>query len=192
MASPITDPSCSEPGNKLDTSYTYANLQIRAYYQTTKTIRSLLPASGAGSSAPLMSLDQNGQANQVAMTLFAATSKPADASGATVLCNNTNTVGGGSVAAITPATADACADGSFYNATTMCPPWCVPQPYVSHCWLPGNCGCAAAGHCRCTAGLTLSPIPLLLSVQPHRLLLRWWYGNGVRRQHVQPAAGPEG
>ena len=127
-ASPISDPSCAEPGNKLDNSYTYADLTMRAYYQTTKTIRSLLPsaADAAGSSAYLMSLDPNGTANQLTMRLFAATSKPADASGATVLCNNTVTVAGGSVAAIGPAVnATACAAGSYYDAPTMCPPWCA-------------------------------------------------------------------
>ena len=150
MASPITDPSCSEPGSKLDNSYTYANLEMRAYYQTTKTVRSLLPASGAGSSAYLMSLDDEGDANKLSMVLFAATSTPSAASGATALCNNTVTVAGGSVAKVAPATANACAAGSFYNAATMCPPWCVPPACLQRCFVAAVpcAGLAARPCCR--------------------------------------------
>lgn len=39
---PLTDPTCSEPGNN---TYDYEGLKIRAYYQTTKTIRSILPSA---------------------------------------------------------------------------------------------------------------------------------------------------
>lgn len=141
VASPITDTSCAEPGNKLDNSYTYANLQMRAYYQTTKKVRSLLPASGAGSSAYLMSLDPNGVDNQLAMRLFAATSTPSAASGATTVCNNANNVTGGSVAAVAPSTASACAAGSYYDAATMCPPWCAPCACLPACLSACSAAC---------------------------------------------------
>ena len=100
---------------------------MRAYYQTTKKIRSLLPASGAGSSAYLMSLDPNGEANQVAMTLFAATSKPSDSGSATVLCNNTATVAGGAktVASVGAASPNDCPAGTYGQGTIniMCHYW---------------------------------------------------------------------
>lgn len=124
MVSPVTDTSCSEPGNKLDTSYVYANLEMRAYYQTTKTIRSLLPSSAndGGSSSYMMSLVQSEAANKLDMLLFAATSVPGAASTATGFCNSTLTVAGGTVAKVASAVANNCPAGSYYSSGS-CPPW---------------------------------------------------------------------
>lgn len=50
VVSPITEDACADPLKADYTGpYTYGQIQMRAYYQTLTSIRSLLPAPGAGS-----------------------------------------------------------------------------------------------------------------------------------------------
>ena len=104
----------------------YASLTIQAYYQSTTTIRTLLPAAGDadGSSAYQAALDVwNGTARQLALRLFAATSTPAAAAAvaATAVCSTLPVLQGGYVGGILESAS--CAPGTYPDAGTRCPPW---------------------------------------------------------------------
>jgi hypothetical protein len=134
---PITDESCSDPGAvagedvvgvtpAVTYGYTYNDLVIRAYYQTPKAIRSLMP-SGVATSF-MFGLDTPSGAG-LSLTIWAASTLPAQADdvASTASCTSTATVLGGQVAGAPVAAISVCPSGSFGVTSEYCYP--CPQGY---------------------------------------------------------------
>ncbi|KAL4427921.1 hypothetical protein ABPG75_002010 [Micractinium tetrahymenae] len=126
---PITDPTCAEPLSQA-AGYSYGELQMRAFYDSTTTIRSLL-ASDLPTSTYMVGIDVNGA--DLEMRFWAASTDPGvDPPPDT--CLTTLHVVGGQVAGLPDAVPSppVCPPGSYYVAND-------PTGYTC----PGGTGTAA-------------------------------------------------
>ena len=120
---PITDTACSEEGAVTgirSSTYTYNNIVMRAYYTTTKTVRSLMPSGSTNSF--LLGMDQSGA--NVAVKFWAATTDPSAAATLPAACTSTASTIGGQVALLPASPATSCPAGSYIPSGELyCAAW---------------------------------------------------------------------
>lgn len=91
---PVSDESCADPYSN---NYTYNSLAVQAYYHTTQTVRTLLPAQGSSFALNIDNyVPSNGAADdwKSQMRIFAATTNISLASAAAGQCTTVPTVSG--------------------------------------------------------------------------------------------------
>lgn len=120
--SPITDEACAD---RYSNDYDYNSLTVQAFYQSTRTVRSLLPVQG---SSFMLNLDPSDKEPadiyKNSMLLFAATANASLASIPTEQCTSNATVTGGH--SLFQSGVRNCPAGSYVDialATGGCKPW---------------------------------------------------------------------